>query len=48
VGCFADENFPVPSSDHYVRNRHGWLEGLTFEHMYDELPTPDDLAEGRM
>jgi hypothetical protein len=48
VGCFADKDFPAPSSDHYVRNRQGWLEGLTFEHMYDELPTPDDLAEGRM
>ncbi len=48
VGCFADRDFPVPLSDHYVCNRHPWLEGLEFEHMFEELPTPDDLAAGKM
>ncbi len=48
VGCFADKSFPAPLSDHYLRERHPWLEPSKFEHMFEELPTPDDLATGKM
>ena len=44
VGCFVDPDFPPPTEDHYVRNRHHWVEALEAGESYDELPPAEPMA----
>jgi hypothetical protein len=44
VGCFVEPDFPAPSEDHYVRNRHHWVGALEAGESYDELPPVQPMA----
>lgn len=39
VGNFAEADFPAPVEDHFVRDRHHWVQAIPGAEEFDRLPT---------
>lgn len=39
VGCFTEQDFPKPISNHYVSSRPSWTEELSFKYQCERLPS---------
>lgn len=45
VGCFFEADFPAPSEDHYVGNRHHWIDLLDGVPSFEKLPPAGDVRD---
>ena len=46
VGCFFEPNFPKPVEDHFVSDRHHWVELLDGAVSYDGMPPAQSTVTG--
>lgn len=45
VGCFFEADFPRPTEDHFVRDRHHWIRPIEGADAYAKLPPATDVRK---
>jgi hypothetical protein len=45
VSCFFEADFPRPTEDHFVSDRHHWIESTDGAVAYERLPPAGDVRE---